>query len=70
MAAAAARGQEPERDEPQRWWSSFSLPWTLHADGTATLHARYPLGLNALAKGWIVDRMAGRVWDSLAFRPC
>ncbi|WP_412029023.1 FAD:protein FMN transferase [Deinococcus yunweiensis] len=33
-------------------------PWTLHSDGTATLHARYPLGLNALAKGYIVDRAA------------
>ncbi|WP_295817590.1 FAD:protein FMN transferase [uncultured Deinococcus sp.] len=33
-------------------------PWTLHGDGSATLHARYPLGLNALAKGYIVDRAA------------
>nr|WP_309573316.1 FAD:protein FMN transferase [Deinococcus sp.] len=33
-------------------------PWTLHGDGSATLHATYPLGLNALAKGFIVDRAA------------
>ncbi len=63
--AAAARGQEPERDELSALVEQLQpAPWTLHADGTATLHARYPLGLNALAKGWIVDRMAGRVWDS------
>lgn len=34
-----------------------AAPWTL--DGhCATLHATYPLGLNALAKGYIVDRAA------------
>lgn len=33
------------------------VPWTQHGDGTATLHARTPLGLNALAKGFIVDSM-------------
>ncbi|MBB5375215.1 thiamine biosynthesis lipoprotein [Deinococcus metalli] len=33
-------------------------PWTLHPDGHATLHATSPLGLNALAKGYIVDRAA------------
>lgn len=35
-------------------------PWTLHGDGTGTLHARTPIGLNALAKGYVVDRMAER----------
>ncbi|GGL12538.1 FAD:protein FMN transferase [Deinococcus radiotolerans] len=35
-----------------------AAPWTLHADGSATLHAGGPLGLNALAKGYVVDRAA------------
>ncbi|WP_189098710.1 FAD:protein FMN transferase [Deinococcus knuensis] len=30
-------------------------PWELHPDGSGTLIARYPIGLNALAKGYIVD---------------
>ncbi|MEF2277938.1 FAD:protein FMN transferase [Deinococcus sp. YIM 134068] len=33
-------------------------PWTLYPDDTATLHATSPLGLNALAKGDVVDRAA------------
>lgn len=61
--AAATRNQEPERDELSALVKRLQpAPWTLHADGTATLHARYPLGLNALAKGWIVDRMAELAW--------
>lgn len=32
--------------------------WTLHPDGTATRHGILPLGLNALAKGYVVDRAA------------
>ena len=30
-------------------------PWILHPNGSGTLLARYPIGLNALAKGYIVD---------------
>lgn len=41
-----------------------AAPWTLHADGTATLHTDLPLGLNALAKGFIVDRMAETAYAS------
>lgn len=35
--------------------------WTRHGDGTATPHATVPLGLNALAKGYVVDRVAETV---------
>jgi thiamine biosynthesis lipoprotein len=57
-----AAGQDREPDPAQLAEVAGQLravPWTLHGDGTATLHAAYPLGLNALAKGFIVDRMAG-----------
>lgn len=43
-------------------------PWTLHPDDTATLHATYPLGLNALAKGYVVDRAAGAAFASAGVR--
>ncbi|MDB5046868.1 MAG: nosX protein [Deinococcus sp.] len=39
-----------------------AAPWTLEGNGVsenwATLHAAYPLGLNALAKGYVVDGAA------------
>lgn len=43
-------------------------PWTLHPDGTATLHAASPLGLNALAKGFIVDCAAEAAFASPGVR--
>lgn len=62
---AAAQGREPDTGERTALTHHLqSGPWTLHGDGTATLHATYPLGLNALAKGWIVDRMAALAWES------
>ncbi|MFK7603816.1 FAD:protein FMN transferase [Deinococcus sp. SM5_A1] len=62
---AAARGHKPDAAELSVVLAQLQTnPWTLHADGTATLHAAYPLGLNALAKGWIVDRMAELAWNS------
>lgn len=63
--AAAPGGHEPEPEELTAIIQQLQpAPWTLHADGTVTLHATYPLGLNALAKGWIVDRMAKLAWTS------
>ena len=63
--AAAAQGREPDTGELTALTHHLQpVPWTLHGDGTATLHARYPLGLNALAKGWIVDRMAELAWQA------
>ncbi|WP_155299353.1 FAD:protein FMN transferase [Deinococcus kurensis] len=54
---AAATGQRPNEAALARQVSALrAAPWTLHADGSATLHASGPLGLNALAKGYIVDR--------------
>lgn len=56
--AAAAAGQAPSPADLARLVQALRAnPWTLHADGSATLHASYPLGLNALAKGFIVDQM-------------
>ncbi|MDV6373912.1 FAD:protein FMN transferase [Deinococcus arenicola] len=61
---AATHGQEPDPAGLTALVTQLqSAPWTLHGDGTATLHAAYPLGLNALAKGWIVDRMAELAWS-------
>ncbi|WP_188903218.1 FAD:protein FMN transferase [Deinococcus aerophilus] len=57
---AANQGREPDAAERAEVAGQLrAAPWTLHGDGTATLHAAYPLGLSALAKGFIVDRMAG-----------
>lgn len=54
---AALTGQLPSAAALERQVSALRAPpWTLHADGSATLHAAGPLGLNALAKGYIVDR--------------
>lgn len=56
---AAATGQQPSAATLERQVSALrAAPWTLHADGSATLHAAGPLGLNALAKGYVVDRAA------------
>ncbi|MBZ9712663.1 FAD:protein FMN transferase [Deinococcus multiflagellatus] len=56
---AAHAGREPPPQEVQRLVSSLQgPPWTLHADGRATLHARAPLALGALARGYMVDRAA------------
>ncbi|WP_373291012.1 FAD:protein FMN transferase [Deinococcus sedimenti] len=56
---AAAADTLPSPDALARQVSALrAAPWTLHADGSATLHASGPLGLNALAKGYIVDRAA------------
>ncbi|GGL87095.1 FAD:protein FMN transferase [Deinococcus aerolatus] len=62
---AAAQGQGPDAGELAAAVGRLqAVPWTLHPDGAATLHATSPLGLDALAKGWIVDRMAELAWDS------
>lgn len=56
---AAEQGRLPDAADLERVVKQLkSGPWTLHEDGTATLHTTLPLGLNALAKGFIVDRMA------------
>lgn len=57
--AAAARGELPAPADIAALVTALQAdPWTLHEDGSATLHARYAMGLDALAKGVIVDRMA------------
>ncbi|MBB6017101.1 FAD:protein FMN transferase [Deinococcus radiopugnans] len=61
---ADTRGQEPAAESLAALVRHLqSAPWMLHDDGSATLHAAYPLGLNALAKGWIVDRMVELAWS-------
>lgn len=56
---AAQRGCTPDADALAQTAQALKAPpWTLHGDGTATLHTPLTLGLNALAKGYIVDRMA------------
>ncbi|KQR01057.1 FAD:protein FMN transferase [Deinococcus sp. Leaf326] len=55
---AAQAGRLPDPAELDALVETLqAAPWTWHGDGMVTLHARYPLGLNALAKGFIVDRM-------------
>lgn len=57
--AAARHGRLPDTATLNALVNALQAePWTLHGDGPATLHATYPLGLNALAKGYIVDRAA------------
>lgn len=57
--AAAARDQLPDEAALAEVVAGLRAPlWTLHPDGTATRHGTLPLGLNALAKGYIVDRAA------------
>ncbi len=56
---AVQAGERPDEAELRQVVQQLGArPWTLHPDGSATLHATYELGLNALAKGYIVDRMA------------
>ncbi|WP_135227701.1 FAD:protein FMN transferase [Deinococcus fonticola] len=56
---AEAEGRPPGARDLQLVTAQLEAePWTLHDDGTGTLHTTLPLGLNALAKGFIVDRMA------------
>lgn len=53
---AGVTGREPTPGTLARQASALRAePWTLHPDGSATLHARYPIGLNAIAKGYVVD---------------
>ena len=55
----AARGEAPDPARLARQVKQLRGPlWTRHDDGTATLHATFALGLNAFAKGLIVDRAA------------
>lgn len=55
---ASRSGHPPQAAELDRVVAALrQAPWSQHGDGTATLHTRSPLGLNALAKGFIVDRM-------------
>lgn len=62
---AAQQGLEPNKSELAAQAKALAAaPWTLYTDGTATLHATYPIGLNALAKGFIVDRMAEAAYHS------
>ncbi|GAA5501541.1 FAD:protein FMN transferase [Deinococcus xinjiangensis] len=57
--AAAQQRQAPEAERLEQLISALQdPPWTWQKDGTLTLKATYPLGLNALAKGYIVDAMA------------
>ncbi|WP_019586820.1 FAD:protein FMN transferase [Deinococcus apachensis] len=57
---AAAEGDEfPDEAALAEIVAQLREPlWTLHPDGTATRHGTLPLGLNALAKGYVVDRAA------------
>ncbi|WP_345460919.1 FAD:protein FMN transferase [Deinococcus carri] len=57
---AAAQDRMPDPDALAEVVARLHVPlWTLHGAGTATRHGPLPLGLNALAKGHIVDRAAG-----------
>lgn len=67
--AAAARGQVPDPAELARQVEDLRRPlWTRHEDSTASLHATFPLGLNAFAKGFIVDRMVERAFAAPGVR--
>ncbi|MCP2013866.1 thiamine biosynthesis lipoprotein [Deinococcus sp. HSC-46F16] len=58
-AEAAARDQRPDPQALADVAAALRSPlWTLHPDGTATRHGTLPVGLNALAKGFVVDRAA------------
>ncbi|PTA69180.1 FAD:protein FMN transferase [Deinococcus arcticus] len=58
-AQAERTGRPPAPQELQRLVSAVQgAPWTLQADGCAVLHARGPLGLGPLARGYMVDRAA------------
>ena len=56
---AEARGTPPDPAALRALVQELQAPpWTVHPDGTATPHTRRTAGLNALAKGYVVDRMA------------
>lgn len=56
---AEERGRLPEDQDLTALAAQLRLPpWTLDSDGTGTFQAMYPVGLNALAKGYVVDRAA------------
>lgn len=62
LGALWQRAQEqdrlPEPEQLRAQVGALADPlWTFHSDSSVTLHATCPLGLNALAKGLIVDRM-------------
>ncbi|KEF35197.1 nosX protein [Deinococcus sp. RL] len=58
-AAAAARGHPPDPQALAAVTAALRFPlWTLNQGGTATRHGTLPFGLNALAKGYVVDRAA------------
>lgn len=58
-ADAARRGHPPHPSELAPVIQALGEPlWTLHPGGQVTLHTTLPLGVNALAKGYIVDHMA------------
>lgn len=62
-AAAARRGHPPHPAELAPVIQGLTEPlWTLHPGGQVTIHTPLPLGLNALAKGYVVDRMAERAF--------
>lgn len=57
--AGEARGEVPDPAELAARCEELRSPlWALHPDGSATPLSRQPLGLNALAKGLVVDRVA------------
>lgn len=67
--AAAALGERPAPTELARQVAALRSPlWTLHGGGEATLHAPFPLGLNALAKGYVVDRAAEAAYQAPGVR--
>lgn len=56
---AQAQGQIPTEQQLKDLGAILPIPpWTLFLGGTATPHVTTPLGLNALAKGFIVDKVA------------
>lgn len=67
--AAAERGQRPTAETLAQVLSDLRQPlWTRFPDGSATLHATFPLGLNALAKGFIVDKAAETAFAAAGVR--
>lgn len=67
--AAAERGQRPTAEALAQVLSDLRRPlWTRFPDGSATLHATFPLGLNALAKGFIVDKAAETAFAAAGVR--
>ncbi|MPY65350.1 FAD:protein FMN transferase [Deinococcus sp. SDU3-2] len=68
-AAAAAKGERPDPQALANVIAALRSPlWTLHPDGTATRHGSLTFGLNALAKGFIVDRAAETAYGAPGVR--